>query len=318
MAGIKDIAKEAGVSISTVSYALNGSPKVTEETRSRILAIADQLGYVPNAAARMLKVKQTKIIGVFLADYGGYFYGPLLRGMRQALNEKGYELIACSGVQSHRLLLEKVIDGGIILDQAFTDEELLNYADKSYKIVVLDRELVHENIKGVLLDNIAGARLAVRKLTEHKVNKLYAVTGPVGSYDSKKRMEGVREELQSFPNVELVEVQGDFLKDSGEEAARQIFANYREPIAIFCFNDEMAVGIYRYLQDKEYEIGKDVFLVGFDNIELAQYMVPRLSTISYSSYEWGSMAAHNLLKLLANEPAENELVEVTITVGGSS
>ncbi len=118
--------------------------------------------------------------------------------------------------------------------------------------------------------------------------------------------------------MELVEVQGDFLKDSGEEAARQIFANCREPIAIFCFNDEMAVGIYRYLQDKEYEIGKDVFLVGFDNIELAQYMVPRLSTISYSSYEWGSMAAHNLLKLLANEPAENEQVEVTITVGGSS
>lgn len=318
MAGIKDIAKEAGVSISTVSYALNGSPKVTEETRSRILAIADRLGYVPNAAARMLKVKQTKIIGVFLADYGGYFYGPLLRGMREALNEKGYELIACSGVQSHRLLLEKVIDGGIILDQAFTDEELLNYADKSYKIVVLDRELVHENIKGVLLDNTAGARLAVRKLTEHKVNKLYAVTGPVGSYDSKKRMEGVREELQSFPNVELIEVQGDFLKDSGEEAARQIFANYREPIAIFCFNDEMAIGIYRYLQDKEYEIGKDVFLVGFDNIELAQYMVPRLSTISYSSHEWGSMAAHNLLKLLANETVENEQVEVTITVGGSS
>ncbi|MEI2404807.1 LacI family DNA-binding transcriptional regulator [Niallia taxi] len=318
MAGIKDIAKEAGVSISTVSYALNGSPKVTEETRSRILAIADRLGYVPNAAARMLKVKQTKIIGVFLADYGGYFYGPLLRGMREALNEKGYELIACSGVQSHRLLLEKVIDGGIILDQAFTDEELLNYADKSYKIVVLDRELVHENIKGVLLDNTAGARLAVRKLTEHKVNKLYAVTGPVGSYDSKKRMEGVREELQSFPNVELIEVQGDFLKDSGEEAARQIFANYSEPIAIFCFNDEMAIGIYRYLKDKEYEIGKDVFLVGFDNIELAQYMVPRLSTISYSSHEWGSMAAHNLLKLLANETVENEQVEVTITVGGSS
>ncbi|MDL0437385.1 MULTISPECIES: LacI family DNA-binding transcriptional regulator [unclassified Niallia] len=318
MAGIKDIAKEAGVSISTVSYALNGSPKVTAETRSRILAIADRLGYVPNAAARMLKVKQTKIIGVFLADYGGYFYGPLLRGMREALNEKGYELIACSGVQSHRLLLEKVIDGGIILDQAFTDEELLNYADKSYKIVVLDRELNHENIKGVLLDNKAGARIAVRKLLHHKVNKLYAVTGPAGSYDSKKRLEGVREELLSFPNVELIEIQGNFLKDSGEEAARQIFADCREPIAIFCLNDEMAVGIYNYLQDKEYKIGKDVFLVGFDNIELAQYMVPRLSTISYSSYEWGCIAANNLLKLLSNEAVENEQIEVTITVGGSS
>ncbi|MFB7142921.1 MULTISPECIES: LacI family DNA-binding transcriptional regulator [unclassified Bacillus (in: firmicutes)] len=318
MAGIKDIAKEAGVSISTVSYALNGSPKVTEETRSRILKIANRLGYVPNAAARMLKVKETKIIGVFLADYGGYFYGPLLRGMRQALNDKGYELIACSGVQSHRLLLEKVIDGGIILDQAFSDKELLDYAEKNYKMVVMDRELQHKNIKGVLINNKSGAQLAIKELLKNDVKKVYALTGPEGSYDSTKRMEGVREELSNYQDIEFIEIAGNFMKDSGEQAAKQIFTNYNEPSAIFCLNDEMAVGIYNYLQDTDYQVGKDVFIVGFDNIELAQYVSPRLSTISYSTFDWGSLAATNLLKLISNEVVENEIIEVSLTVGGSS
>ncbi|MEH7514288.1 LacI family DNA-binding transcriptional regulator [Gottfriedia acidiceleris] len=318
MAGIKDIAKEAGVSISTVSYALNGSPKVTEETRSRIMKIANRLSYVPNAAARMLKVKETKIIGVFLADYGGYFYGPLLRGMRQALNDKGYELIACSGVQSHRLLLEKVIDGGIILDQAFSDEELLDYAEKNYKMVVMNRELQHNNIKGVLLDNNGGAKLAIKELLKNDVKKIYAVTGPEESYDSIKRMEGVREELANYPEIELIEIGGNFMKDSGELAAKQIFSNYTEPSAIFCLNDEMAIGIYNYLQDTDYKVGKDVFIVGFDNIELSQYVSPRLSTVSYSPFEWGSLAAKNLLKLIANEVVENKKIEVSLTFGGSS
>ncbi|HLU21204.1 MAG TPA: LacI family DNA-binding transcriptional regulator, partial [Bacillaceae bacterium] len=111
MVSIKDIAKQAGVAISTVSYALNGSPKVTEETRAKILAVAKELNYVPNAAARTLKKRKTKIIGAFLTDYGGSFFGELLRGMRKTLNEKGYDLIVCTGKESHRFLPEGIIDG---------------------------------------------------------------------------------------------------------------------------------------------------------------------------------------------------------------
>lgn len=95
MVGIKDIAQKAGVSISTVSYALNGSPKVTEETRARIQAIANELNYVPNMAARTLKRRQTNIIGVYLADYAGSFYGELLDGIKKGLELFGYEMIVC-------------------------------------------------------------------------------------------------------------------------------------------------------------------------------------------------------------------------------
>ncbi|EHL2570966.1 LacI family DNA-binding transcriptional regulator, partial [Listeria monocytogenes] len=153
MVGIKDIAKKAGVSISTVSYALNGSPKVTEKTRKRIMTIANELNYIPNMAARTLKTRETKIIGVYLTNYGGIFYGTLLEGLTQTLYKHGYELIACSGTKTHRFLPEKMIDGAIILDANFPSSEIINYANRGHKLVVLDRELTHENVSQVLLDN---------------------------------------------------------------------------------------------------------------------------------------------------------------------
>ena len=178
MVSIKDVAKQAGVSISTVSYALNGSTKVTEETTARILTIAKELNYIPNAAARTLKKRETKIIGVFLTDYSGAFYGQLQQGMQETLGRNGYELIVCSGKKTHRFLPEGMIDGAIILDHTFSSEELISFADRGHKIVVLDRELNHPNINLVLLDNKAGARLAIDQLVDKGHRKIFIVTGP--------------------------------------------------------------------------------------------------------------------------------------------
>lgn len=119
MVSIKDIAKQAGFSISTVSLALNGSPKVTNETSAKILAVAEQLNYVPNAAARSLKTRESKIIGVYLTDFSGAFYGDLLHGVKEVLSRKEYDMVVCSGKQSHRLLPERMVDGAIILDETF-------------------------------------------------------------------------------------------------------------------------------------------------------------------------------------------------------
>ena len=141
MVGIKDIAKTAGVSISTVSYALNGSNKVTEETRQRIEQIAAELNYVPNMAARTLKRQQTNIIAVYISDYGGSFYSELMEGIKQGLNAFDYEIIVCSGQKSHLFLPERMVDGGIILDWTFKNEEIINFADRGHPIVVLDREI---------------------------------------------------------------------------------------------------------------------------------------------------------------------------------
>ncbi|MCM3173201.1 LacI family DNA-binding transcriptional regulator [Paenibacillus sp. MER 99-2] len=317
MVSIKDIAKKAGVSISTVSYALNGSNKVTDETSSKILAIAKELNYVPNAAARTLKKRESKIVGVFLTDFSGDVYGDLLTGMKAVCNAQGYDLIVCSGKESHRMLPERMIDGAIILDHTFASEELLQYADRGHKIVVLDRELDHPNINQVLLDNKAGATLAMEYLIEQGFTKIYVVTGPEGSFDSVQRMKAVRQVTEREPNVEWMEIKGDFEKSGGKMAANQIIHEFTSPVGVFCLNDEMAIGLCNQIASSELQVGQDVHVIGFDNIELSSYVSPRLVTIDYSKLKWGSLAAEQLIKLMAGEPVEHERIYVQLVGGGS-
>lgn len=317
MVSIKDIAKKAGVSISTVSYALNGSSKVTEETSSRILAIAEELNYVPNAAARTLKKRESRIIGVFLTDFRGDVYGDLLDGVKDVLNQQGYDLIVCSGVQSHRMLPERMIDGAIILDSGFDSEEILRYADRGHRIVVLDRELIHPNINRVLLDNRSGAAAAMNHLLEQGHRKLYVITGPEDSYDSNQRLAVVRQIAAEHADVELIEIVSNFEKKGGAVAAQQIIDEYQEPVAVFCLNDEMAVGICNVLGETELQVGEHVHVIGFDNIELTKYLQPRLATVDYSRAKWGAAAAEHLLRILAGDPIEHELIQVKLIEGGS-
>lgn len=314
---IKDIAKRAGVSISTVSYALNGNPKVTEETAAKIIAIANELNYIPNAAARSLKKQETKIVGVFLTNYGGAFYGQLLQGMQEALSLKGYELIVCSGRESHRFLPERMIDGAIILDATFSSEELINFANRGHKLVVMDRELDHPNINQVLLDNKAGATLAIDYLVDKGHKKLYVVTGPNYTYDSNQRMYAARQAVKRYGHIQYAEIVGNFNKSAGEQAAEQIIKEYTEPVAVFCLNDEMAIGVYDYIAKTNFRMGEHIHIIGFDNIAIAQYIQPRLATIDYSEQKWGAMAAEHLLKLLTNESVENERIYVTLIDGNS-
>ncbi|WP_195572173.1 LacI family DNA-binding transcriptional regulator [Paenibacillus sp. 1001270B_150601_E10] len=318
MVSIKDIAKRAGVSISTVSYALNGNPKVNAETSSRILEIANEMNYVPNAAARTLKKRQTMIVGAFITSFEGSFYGELLQGMKDMLNKQGYDLIICSGTQSHRLLPEGMLDGAIILDAKFDSDELLRYANRGHKLVVLDRELNHKNISQVLLDNKAGATLAAEYLIESGYRKIYVVTGPEGSFDAEQRLKAVRLTMERNQPLDYIEIQGDFNQSGGVRAARQIMAEYSGPAGVFCLNDEMAIGLYRELKDSSsYTIGKNLSVIGFDNIETARYLQPQLASIDYSKRRWGAVASEQLLNLIAGGQAVHERIYVNLIKANS-
>ncbi|WP_430610890.1 LacI family DNA-binding transcriptional regulator [Enterococcus sp. DIV0876] len=317
MVGIKDIAQQAGVSISTVSYALNGSPKVTEETRSRIQAIAKELNYVPNMAARTLKRRQTNIIGVYLADYAGSFYGELLDGIKKGLELFGYEMIVCSGKKSHLFIPERMIDGAIILDWSFPSDEILQYAQRGHQIVVLDRVMSHENVYQVLLDNKGGAALAIDKLIAGKSKKVHLLAGPETGYDSHERLEASTKELTRF-GIPYEVIPGDFTEPSGYRAAQQLLAAPEQwPIDIFAFNDEMAIGVYKYVRETNYQIGRDIRIIGFDNTELGAFVEPRLATIAYSKHRWGMVAAEKIIHAIQGDPVEDEHIYTTFVDGGS-
>ena len=315
MVGIKEIAKKAGVSISTVSYALNGSPKVTEATRARIQAIADELDYVPNMAARTLKRQQTNIIGVYLADYGGSFYGELLDGIKKGLEAQNYEMIVCSGNKSHLFIPERMIDGAIVLDWTFKNKEIEQYADRGHYLVILDRLITHENVRKVLLDNKGGATLAVEKAVACQTKKLYLISGPEKSYDGQERLNASIKELERF-DVDYAIISGDFTEPSGYRAAKEIME--KEPVLpldIFALNDEMAIGVYKYFKETPYQIGKDIRLIGFDNIDISAFIQPRLATISYSKHRWGMLAAEKIIQLIAGEETEDDHIYTSFIDG---
>ena len=317
MVGIKEIAKKAGVSISTVSYALNGSPKVTEATRARIQAIAEELDYVPNMAARTLKRQQTNIIGVYLADYGGSFYGELLDGIKKGLEAQDYEMIVCSGNKSHLFIPERMIDGAIVLDWTFNNKEIEQYADRGHFLVILDRLITHENVRKVLLDNKGGATLAIEKAVASQTQKIFLISGPKKSYDSQERLNASIKELERFA-IDYDIISGDFTEPSGYQAAKEIMEKEpRFPVDIFALNDEMAIGIYKYFEETSYEIGKDIRLIGFDNSEISAFVQPRLATISYSKHRWGMLAAEKIIQLIAGEETDDDHIYTSFIEGPS-
>ena len=173
------------------------------------------------------------------------------------------------------------------------------------------------NISQVLLDNKAGATLAIDYLVEKGHQKLYVVTGPKNSYDSIQRLQAARQAGERYSGIIYTEIEGDFNKPAGESAAEKIIQEYNEPVAVFCLNDEMAIGMYNYISKTNFRIGEHVHIIGFDNIELTQYIKPRLATIDYSERKWGALAAELLVKLIAKETVENERIYVSLIEGES-
>jgi LacI family transcriptional regulator len=315
MATIKDIAKKAGVAISTVSYALNNDHRVNVNTKKRIMEVAKELNYRPNGVARDLKMKKVKTIGIFMNDFGGPFYSELIRGVQEIVYSNGYDLIACStygeGEEStvHRFLKEKRIDGAILLAPTIPNELVLDVASDDFPIVVLDRELKSDHIYSVLIDNKQGAFKAVNHLINLGYRKIGYLSGPNNSYDNLKRLEGLKSalEMNNLPFVPSWNVQGRFTEEGGYQAMKILLTSPNIPQAVFSANDEMAVGAIKALNEAGLKVPDDLAIIGFDDIRLASYIQPPLTTMSHHKYEWGTLATQILFYALQEKSARDTI-----------
>lgn len=307
MVGIKEIANKAQVSISTVSYALNGSPRVSETTRQRILAIANEMNYIPNRAGQSLRKKETNIIGVHLSSYSGNFYGDLLDGMHNMAKQFGFDIIACSGERSRLFLPQGMIDGIIVMDKDYPDDELIKYANLGHSIVVLDRKIEHPNIRHVLVNNKEGSKQAIQSLKDSPCKEVYIITGPKDNFDSQERLEAATQEVLKIGKTFKI-FQGDFTEPSGYKAAVEISKEIKDPVVIFALNDEMGIGAFNYFSQSKYILGKNVNIIGFDDIEISRYLVPRLNSVSYSKTEWGTVSVNTLYKMLKGDEVGDTLI----------
>lgn len=301
MTTIRDVAKRAGVSVTAASYALNDTGTIGEATRKRVLEAAEELNYHPNAFARNLKQRKTQTIGVFISRFGGAFYEEILEGIHSVILDTDYELLVCPESRStRRMLLHRQVDGAIVFDSKITNDPLLKLASPHFPIVVLDRALQSECILPILLDNPQGVREAFAHLYRQGLRKMAFVAGAMDSFDNLERMTTFLFEASQH-DLTVPVYQGGFTEVSGYNAACAVFASGTVPDAVFCANDQMAIGFLRAMKERGLDAPADIAVVGFDDIPLARFMQPTVSTIGTSRFEWGTTAVRQLIDYLENE-----------------
>ncbi|MFA5006888.1 MAG: LacI family DNA-binding transcriptional regulator [Candidatus Izemoplasmatales bacterium] len=305
MATIKDVAKAAGVSISTVSYALNADPRIPEKTAAVIRRIAGDIGYFPSAAARNLKKRTTQTILVAISDFGGPVYHNLLDGIHHELAKSNYTMIVSTGVSSENLLKERSADGAIIADIHIADETLAKVAMNFRPIIVLDRRIDVPGIVDMTIDN----ERAMADLTHEAIARGYRriayVHGVRETYDDTDRFAGFRRAMRAAGAGIFAEYWGTFTKSSGHEViAALLEAKATLPDMFVCANDEMAIGIMDGLSEAGLHVPEDVGVSGFDDIELASYYRPGLSTIRIDHSAWGRAIAATAVAILQGKDAD--------------
>ena len=301
---IKDVAKEAGVSISTVSNALNGIDVLNPDTRERILKVASRLNYIPNLNGRNLKSKETKVIGLFIASITGDYYGILSDTIFRTCDKRGYELnIFISDKKNNMManLLGKRVDGAIIMNEWIAGKEVEILEKVGIPIVFLDREIAREHISSVVFDSFHEGALAGRYLLGQGHKSFGYIQGYKNNYDNIERYRGFTSVLEAAGYHVMKEcvLNGNFAR----EVSRVSMENYLEshhklPDAIFAANDLSAMGCIAALQSHGVRIPDDVSIIGCDDIEMSKWFIPSLTTIRTSFESQGSIATEHLLGLM--------------------
>ncbi|VEU81206.1 Catabolite control protein [Haploplasma axanthum] len=305
MATIKDVAKKAGVSISTASYALNNQPNVHSKTREKILAAAKELNYYPNASARNLKTKRTGNIGFFIYGFDGPIFGDILEGVNNELQKKGFNIIVSSGESSAVILRERQVDAAIVFDSNLTDDTLLNYSEK-YPVIVLDRDLKGKNIYKSQVDNKKAVERFISEMVDKGYKKIAYLSGPKDSPSNLERYKGFCNALNEKGIKEFKHYEGDFTIGCGYELGKRIAQETEKPEFIYCANDESAVGVLQAFRELNVRIPDEISVAGFDGIMLGEYTIPNLTTIAIDYKDWGHNLAHFITVLLN----ENEVLEI--------
>ncbi|TJY40815.1 LacI family transcriptional regulator [Cohnella pontilimi] len=313
MATIKDVAKLAGVAVSTASIALNGDSKVTPSTRQKVLEAALRLNYQKNGFAMDLKRSQTRTIALILSDLSGPYYSELIRSVQEVTLSKGYDLIACSSVGGRdstavKFLREKRVDGAIVLAHNISDEDILDAARERFPIVVLDRVLQGEFIIQVLVDGMQGGYSAADYLIRKGHRSIAFISGPPNSYDNRQRYEGFRKALEEHGIAEMPKwnLSGGFQQEGGYQATKMLVMQGDLPSAVFYANDEMALGGLKAFAEAGIRVPEDVSVIGYDDIQLAEYTRPGLTTIRQPKYEAGALSAHILFQCVEKHTVDNK------------
>jgi LacI family transcriptional regulator len=314
---IYDVAREANVSMATVSRVVNGNPNVKPSTRKKVLEAIERLGYRPNAVARGLASKKTTTVGVIIPDISSIFFAELARGIEDIATMYKYNIILSNSDQNkekelHLLntMLAKQVDGILFMGGNITEEHVNEFRKSPVPIVLAATIEPNNTIPSVNIDYEQASFEAVTYLVEKGNKRVAYVTGPTDDPINQKKLAGYRRALETHGiayDEELI-IEGDNSYDSGIEAYEKIAELAEKPTAVFAGTDEMALGIIHSAQDHGVRIPDQLEVVGFDNTRLATMVRPRLTTVVQPMYDIGAVAMRLLTKYMNKENVENHIV----------
>ena len=309
---IRDVAREAQVSVASASRAMNGHSNVTDGTRQRVLQAAKRLNYVPHSGARSLTMRRSNMIGVVLPDLFSEFFSEIIRGIDCASHSRGLQLLlanmhgsATETAAAIRTMRGRV-DGLLVMWPSADSDLLSDNLPKGLPVVVMNGRLDGAGHASISIDNFTGAKTMVAHLVDRGFRCIAHISGPVGNSDAEERLRGFREAVRDLLNdKDPLVLPGDFSEESGYRAGCAIAADRRGIDAIFAGNDVMAVGCQAALVEAGLVIPDDIAVAGFDDIPIARYVTPALTTMQVHIAELGTQALEMLVETLAakDEPS---------------
>jgi LacI family transcriptional regulator, galactose operon repressor len=334
---IRELARLSGVSIGTVSRALNGYVDVRPETRERIMRLAEELDYTPSASARTLVTQRSHVLGVFMNTGEGHpdlqhpFFHEVLVGVQETAGKEGFDLLLFATEQpgdgfGHHTYVKRCrhhnVGGVVLMGVEHDEEEVRRLCASSIPSVGVDVELKGRATGYVMSDNVAGGELAVRHLAALGHRRIATIHGPLETRPGLDRLRGYRNGLQEAGLAyrdEYVTL-GDFYVESGERMGRRLLALAERPTAIVAASDLMAVGVMRAAAASGLRVPDDVSVIGFDDIMLAAHIQPGLTTLRQNKAGLGAAAARALLDRISRlaDPPSVVTLPVELVERGST
>lgn len=328
----RDVARRAGVSVSAVSMALSGHPRIGAETRRQIEVAAEELGYVVNSAAKALRGQRSGSIALIIPNTGQHVFGHpyfsrLMVGVSDVANDHDSTLILSTnpderhGVAAYeRILRSRAADGAIVASAAAEDPQVLRLVDSGLPVVLVGRFPRIPDAVSVGIDDYVGSRLATTHLLQgHGLRRVAHIAGPLEHQTALDRLAGYR---RAFADVgrtpPALVVTGDFDEDSGRAATKALLAS-GAPDGIVAANDEMAYGALLELRAQGLRVPEDVALIGYDDFGIARLPTPALTTVTVPAVDLGRIAAQRLFDVIDQAPTENrhQSLPVTLTIRDS-
>jgi len=311
----------AGVSTSTVSHVINKDRFVSDAVREKVEAAIKTLNYAPSALARSLKINQTHTIGMLITASSNPFYSELVRGVERSCFERGYSLVLCNTEGDEQrmnsnleTLMQKRVDGLLLLcTETHQPSQEIMQRYPSIPTVMMDWAPFNGDSDLIQDNSLLGGDMATQYLIDKGFTRIACITGPLDKTPARLRLEGYREAMTraGLTIREGDEIESDFEFGGGFDAMQALLAMKERPQAVFIGNDAMAVGAYQALYQAGLKIPQDMAIVGYDDIELASYMTPPLTTIHQPKDELGELAIDVLIHRIAEPGLQQQRLQLT-------